>query len=30
MSELMVWSSEEPIEPDPFLEGYDWWDPNQE
>lgn len=18
------WSSEEPIEPDPFLEGYDW------
>jgi len=26
----VVWSSEEPIEPDPFLEGYDWWDPNQE
>ena len=26
----IVWSSEEPIEPDPFLEGYDWWDPNQE
>jgi urea transport system substrate-binding protein len=25
----IVWSSEEPIEPDPFLEGYDWWDPNQ-
>jgi urea transport system substrate-binding protein len=25
----VVWSSEEPIEPDPFLEGYDWWDPNQ-
>lgn len=24
----IVWSSEEPIEPDPFLEGYDWWDPN--
>ncbi len=26
----IVFSSEEPIEPDPFLEGYDWWDPNQE
>ena len=26
----VVWTSEEPIEPDPFLEGYDWWDPNQE
>jgi urea transport system substrate-binding protein len=26
----IVWSSGEPIEPDPFLEGYDWWDPNQE
>ncbi|WP_436794687.1 urea ABC transporter substrate-binding protein [Actinospongicola halichondriae] len=26
----IVWSSEEPIEPDPFLEGYDWWDPNSE
>jgi urea transport system substrate-binding protein len=25
----IVWSSEEPIEPDPFLEGYDWWDPNK-
>jgi urea transport system substrate-binding protein len=24
----IVWSSGEPIEPDPFLEGYDWWDPN--
>ncbi len=22
----IVWTSEEPIEPDPFLEGYDWWD----
>jgi len=26
----VVWSSEAPIEPDPFLEGYDWWDPNKE
>ena len=26
----IVWSSGEPIEPDPFLEGYDWWDPNAE
>jgi len=26
----VVWSSEEPIEPDPFLEGYDWWDPSAE
>jgi urea transport system substrate-binding protein len=26
----IVWSSDEPIEPDPFLEGYDWWDPNAE
>jgi len=26
----VVWSSETPIEPDPFLEGYDWWDPNGE
>jgi urea transport system substrate-binding protein len=25
----IVWSSEAPIEPDPFLEGYDWWDPNE-
>ncbi|WP_257422462.1 urea ABC transporter substrate-binding protein [Nocardioides carbamazepini] len=24
----VVWSSEEPIEPDPFLEGYAWWDPS--
>jgi urea transport system substrate-binding protein len=24
----IVWSSETPIEPDPFLEGYDWWDPS--
>jgi len=24
----VVWTSEGPIEPDPFLEGYDWWDPN--
>src|SRR6478752_5252339 len=26
----IVWSSDAPIEPDPFLEGYDWWDPNAE
>lgn len=26
----VVWSSEEPIEPDPFLEGYAWWDPSKE
>lgn len=26
----IVWTSDEPIEPDPFLEGYDWWDPNAE
>jgi urea transport system substrate-binding protein len=26
----IVWSSEGPIEPDPFLEGYAWWDPNAE
>lgn len=26
----VVWSSEEPIEPDPFLEGYGWWDPTEE
>jgi len=26
----VVWSSETPIEPDPFLEGYDWWDPSAE
>ncbi|MEQ6899749.1 urea ABC transporter substrate-binding protein [Nocardioides sp. YIM 152588] len=25
-----IWSSGEPIEPDPFLEGYDWWDPSKE
>ncbi|MGE3834067.1 MAG: urea ABC transporter substrate-binding protein [Acidimicrobiia bacterium] len=25
----VVWTSEDPIEPDPFLEGYDWWDPSQ-
>ena len=24
----VVWSSDAPIEPDPFLEGYAWWDPN--
>jgi len=24
----IVWSSETPIEPDPFLKGYDWWDPS--
>ena len=23
----IVFSSEGPIQPDPFLEGYDWWDP---
>lgn len=26
----IVWTSEDPIEPDPFLEGYDWWDPTAE
>jgi urea transport system substrate-binding protein len=26
----IVWSSEGPIEPDPFLEGYDWWDESAE
>jgi len=25
-----IWSSGEPIEPDPFLKGYDWWDPSAE
>jgi urea transport system substrate-binding protein len=25
----IVWSSEAPIEPDPFLEGYEWWNPNE-
>ena len=24
----IVWTSDAPIEPDPFLEGYEWWDPN--
>jgi len=24
----IVWQSDGPIEPDPFLEGYSWWDPN--
>ena len=24
----IVWSSETPIEPDPFLKGYSWWDPS--
>lgn len=23
----VVWKSDGPIEPDPFLKGYDWWDP---
>lgn len=23
----IVWSSKTPIEPDPFLKGYSWWDP---
>lgn len=26
----VVWSSDEPIEPDPFLKGYSWWDPSGE
>lgn len=26
----IVWSSEGPIEPDPFLKGYTWWDPAAE
>ncbi|MAS55831.1 MAG: urea ABC transporter substrate-binding protein [Pimelobacter sp.] len=26
----VVFSSDGPIEPDPFLEGYDWWDPAAE
>jgi urea transport system substrate-binding protein len=26
----VVWSSEGPIEPDPFLEGYAWWDPSKD
>jgi urea transport system substrate-binding protein len=25
----IVWTSDKPIEPDPFLKGYSWWDPNQ-
>jgi urea transport system substrate-binding protein len=25
-----IWSSDGPIEPDPFLAGYDWWDPQGE
>lgn len=24
----IVWTSKTPIEPDPFLKGYDWWNPN--
>ncbi|RJS47225.1 urea ABC transporter substrate-binding protein [Nocardioides cavernaquae] len=24
----IVWSSDGPIEPDPFLKGYSWWDPS--
>ena len=24
----IVWTSDAPIEPDPFLKGYSWWDPN--
>ena len=23
----IVWSSDKPIEPDPFLKGYSWWSP---
>lgn len=26
----VVWSSDEPIEPDPFLKGYSWWDASGE
>jgi len=26
----VVWSSEKPIEPDPFLKGYPWWKPSAE
>ncbi|NYI47321.1 urea transport system substrate-binding protein [Nocardioides aromaticivorans] len=26
----VVWSSDAPIEPDPFLKGYSWWDPSGE
>ncbi|WP_423981517.1 urea ABC transporter substrate-binding protein [Ilumatobacter sp.] len=25
----IVWSSDAPIEPDPFLEGYSWWDSSE-
>lgn len=25
-----IWSSDAPIEPDPFLKTYDWWDPSKE
>jgi urea transport system substrate-binding protein len=25
----IVWDSGKPIEPDPFLKGYSWWNPNQ-
>ena len=24
----IVWTSEGPIQPDPFLKGYSWWDPS--
>jgi urea transport system substrate-binding protein len=26
----IVWDSKKPIEPDPFLKGYAWWNPNAE
>lgn len=26
----VVWDSKTPIEPDPFLKGYAWWNPNEE
>ena len=26
----IAWSSGTPIEPDPFLEGYSWWNPDAE
>jgi urea transport system substrate-binding protein len=26
----IVWDSKTPIEPDPFLKGYSWWNPNAE
>lgn len=25
----IVWTSGKPIEPDPFLKGYSWWDPSK-